>query len=71
MPLEYMLRVMRDETAEEKRRDQMAMGAAAYLHPRLQTTEHKGEITQNVVSSSPEPQPEEWAATHADNGAAH
>ncbi len=35
MPLEYMLRVMRDHTADEKRRDAMAAAAATYIHPRL------------------------------------
>ena len=34
-PLEYMLRVMRDETASDRRRIQMARAAAAYLHPKL------------------------------------
>jgi hypothetical protein len=41
-PLEYMLKVMRDEKADEKRRDDMAKGAAPYIHPRLQTTEISG-----------------------------
>lgn len=31
-PLEYMLRVMRDQNAEDDRRDRMAMGAAQYCH---------------------------------------
>lgn len=35
MPLEYMLKVMRDRGADEKRRDQMAIAAAAYIHPKL------------------------------------
>lgn len=34
-PLEYMLDVMRDETADRKRRDAMAAAAAPYLHPKL------------------------------------
>lgn len=34
-PLDYMLRVMRDEMADEKRRDDMAKAAAAYTHPKL------------------------------------
>lgn len=33
-PLEYMLRVMNDETQENDRRDKMAMGAAPYVHAR-------------------------------------
>jgi hypothetical protein len=34
MPLEYMLRVMRDRTADQKRRDRMAVLAAPYCHLR-------------------------------------
>jgi len=32
MPLDYMLAVMRDEAADEVRRDRMAIAAAAYIH---------------------------------------
>src|SRR5258708_29968379 len=35
LPLDYMLRVMRDPTASAKRRDEMAKAAAPYLHSRL------------------------------------
>ncbi len=34
-PLEHMLKVLNDPEADEKRRDQMAIAAAAYVHPRL------------------------------------
>lgn len=34
MPLEYMLSVMRDETADQARRDRMAIAAAPFLHPK-------------------------------------
>ena len=34
-PLEYMLSVINDESAEKDRRDRMAQVAAAYVHPRL------------------------------------
>ena len=34
-PLDYMLSVMRDETAPAERRDYMARAAAPYVHPRL------------------------------------
>jgi hypothetical protein len=37
MPLDYMLTVMRDPKADDKRRDAMAMAAAPYLHPKLST----------------------------------
>jgi phage terminase small subunit len=34
-PLEYMLAVMNDPTAEEYRRDRMAIAAAPFCHPRI------------------------------------
>ena len=34
-PLEYMLRVMHDESEPIARRDDMAKAAAPYIHPRL------------------------------------
>jgi hypothetical protein len=49
-PLEYMLRVMRDPTADERRRDAMASAAATYLHPKLSsvtgTFSHKHEPSE-------------------------
>lgn len=44
-PLAYMLAVMRDDAADLKRRDDMAKTAAPYLHPRLSTVDHGGEVT--------------------------
>lgn len=41
MPLDYMLQVMRDESALQPRRDEMAKAAAPYLHPRLASAEVK------------------------------
>lgn len=41
-PLEYMLKVMRDDTADEDRRDRMAIGAAPFMHARLQAIQHSG-----------------------------
>ena len=35
-PLDYMLRIMRDETVDPERRDQMARCAAPYVHAKLQ-----------------------------------
>ena len=35
MPIEYMLRVMRNENAPDARRDLMARTAALYLHSRI------------------------------------
>jgi len=34
-PLDHMLTVMRDRTADPKRRDRMAIAAAPYCHPRV------------------------------------
>lgn len=42
LPVDYMLRVMRDEETETKRRDAMAIAAAPYLHPKLAATEVTG-----------------------------
>lgn len=41
-PLDYMLSVMRDESAKPERRDDMAKAAAPYVHPKLSTIEHTG-----------------------------
>lgn len=50
MPLQYMLRVMRDPGADEKRRDAMATAAATYIHPKLSSVTgsfvHKHEPTE-------------------------
>lgn len=35
LPLDYMLRVMRDERAEPQRRDDMAKAASPYVHAKL------------------------------------
>ena len=42
MPVDYMLRVMRDESVEARRRDDMAK-SAPYLHPKLNAIEHRDE----------------------------
>jgi hypothetical protein len=39
LPLDYMLSVMRDASADPKRRDAMAMAAAPYLHPKVSPVE--------------------------------
>ena len=33
-----MLRIMRDESTDDERRDRMAVAAAAFLHPKLAST---------------------------------
>lgn len=44
-PLEYMLRIMRTSN-DDKRRDAMAVAAAAYVHPRLSAIE--GDLNLNI-----------------------
>ena len=41
LPLDYMLAVMRDASADRKRRDAMAMAAAPYLHPKFSSVDAK------------------------------
>jgi hypothetical protein len=43
VPLEYMLAVMRDETAPPERRDEMAKAAAPFVHPRLAAVKVQGD----------------------------
>jgi hypothetical protein len=43
-PLDYMLKVLRNEGEDEKRRDAMAIAAAPYIHPKLASTHLTGEI---------------------------
>jgi hypothetical protein len=49
LPLDYMLRVMRNSKAPDARRDAMATAAAPYLHSRLATTTIVGDPTQPVI----------------------
>ena len=46
LPLAYMLDVMRDETADLQRRDEMARAAAPYVHPRLSSID--GDLNLNI-----------------------
>lgn len=43
LPLAYMLRMMRDETADKADRNWAAGQAAPFIHPRLQSTVVKGD----------------------------
>ena len=43
-PLDYMIRVMRDEEADIARRDWAAQAAAPYLHARLASVEQRGTL---------------------------
>jgi hypothetical protein len=51
LPLDHMLSVMRDLTADPKRRDAMAMAAAPYLHPRLTAIDAK--LNPDAAERSP------------------
>ena len=61
-PLEYMLRVMRDENIEVSRRDDMAKAAAPFLHPRLASLDQRITESTKYVMRMPEPcaTSEEW-----------
>jgi hypothetical protein len=52
LPLDYMLGIMRDPAADNKRRDAMAMAAAPYLHPRLTAIDAK----MSPAAAQPSPQ---------------
>jgi hypothetical protein len=43
-PLEYVLRIMRDEKADPRERFQAAVSALPYVHPRLAAIEHGGSV---------------------------
>jgi hypothetical protein len=47
LPLDYMLSVMRNPRADNRRRDAMAMAAAAYLHPKISSVEPKAAAGPN------------------------
>jgi hypothetical protein len=54
-PLDYMLRVMRDDMADSNRRDDMAKAAGPYVHAKLaavEVTGKGGEPLQVVISSA-------------------
>ena len=53
MPIDYMLKVMRDEQAPDARRDQMARAAAAYLHSKLSSIE---DLEANDTETAPQSQ---------------
>lgn len=47
-PLEYMLTVLRDENAEQKDRMWAAEKAAPYVHAKLASVEHKGDVGVHI-----------------------
>ena len=52
-PLEYMLSVLRDANASVHERMDAAKNAAPYVHRRLASVEHSGEVTTNYVAVLP------------------
>jgi hypothetical protein len=67
LPLDYMLRVMRDPTQDHSRRDEMAKAASPYVHARLSNIESKTETTVRYVARVPDKAvtPEKWQEQHA------
>ena len=49
LPLDYMLRVMRDEGADQKRRDLMSTAAAPYIHQKLAAMEVTGKDGKDLI----------------------
>ena len=58
MPLDYMLRVMRDPVAEQSRRDDMAKAASPYVHPKLAQIDSNAKVNLDgsVTFTWPKPQ---------------
>jgi len=42
LPCDYMLRIMRDKSVADDRRDRMAAAAAPFYHPKFANVEHTG-----------------------------
>ncbi len=67
LPVEYMLKVMRDARVPKQRRDAMAIAAAPYLHSKLSSVElknKKGEALRMVSETmSPKEAAEAFATT--------
>ena len=52
LPLDYMLRVMRDPTVDHARRDDMAKASAKFVHPALASTDnsHKHDVSDPLAA---------------------
>ena len=72
-PLDYMIRVMRDDDQPSERRDEMAKAAAPYVHPRLTSAEVKSETTVRYVARVPEKATTTpaWQQQHAPEATQH
>jgi hypothetical protein len=66
LPVEYLLRIMRDPDAGWQRQDAAAAAAAPYLHPKLSSIEHSGEIARPTVIRAPSvaASVDEWQAEY-------
>jgi hypothetical protein len=51
-PLDFMLKLMRDEEQPLPLRADAAKNAAPYVHPRLAAVEHTGKVSLPIVISS-------------------
>jgi hypothetical protein len=54
MPLDYMLKVMRDPSADPERRDEMAKGAAPYLHAKRAPEDKAGNTVPPMIYTIPD-----------------
>lgn len=59
-PLEYMLTVMNDETAEAARRDRMAMAAAPFVHAKAEAAT-PGKKEQAAIAATTAEKGTSWA----------
>ena len=53
LPLDYMLAVMRDESVDDLRRDDMARAAAPYLHARRAPQDKQGRTVPTMIYVTP------------------
>lgn len=65
LPVEYMLRVMRDARVPKQRRDSMAIAAAPYLHSKLSSVELKNKKGEALKIISDQMTPQEAAEAYA------
>jgi hypothetical protein len=48
-PLDFLLRIMRDDKADEARRIDCAKAAAQYIHPKLSAVDMNADVNATVV----------------------
>lgn len=69
MPLDYMLKIMRDEGEESARRLDAAKAAAPYVHPKLTAIQVEGQIDSDVTHhASSLPEALSFLARHCEKG---